>query len=324
MGSVRSSMSLKVLISCPHLQRTIDNYRDLFSQNNIEIDLPEVDQNLSEDDLLNIIDRYDGVIAGDDVFSEEVLCHASKLKVISKWGVGVDSIDLEAARRLGIQVSNTPNVFADEVADLVIGYIILLARKMHLIDRSVRNGLWKDAQIQGISLRGKILGVIGVGSIGKAVVERAKALGMITLGYDIYPISQPFISQTGLKQVPLNELLQNADFISLNCNLTSENRHMLGGKEFDLMKPQVYLINTARGPLIDESSLIQALTVGKVAGAALDVFEHEPLPDDSPLRQFENCILGAHNSSNTYEAVLRTNKLAINNLLAGLYGGNKR
>jgi D-3-phosphoglycerate dehydrogenase len=315
-------MSLKVLVSCPHLQRTIDNHRDLFTQNGIEIDLPEVDQNLSETDLIKIIDRYDGVIAGDDVFSEKVLLHASKLKVISKWGVGVDSIDLEAAKRLGIKVSNTPNVFGDEVADLVIGYIILLSRKMHLIDRSVRNGLWKDAQIRGISLRGKTLGVIGVGSIGKAVVERAKALGMITLGYDVYPISESFVKQTGLKQVTLTELLQNADFISLNCNLTPGNKHMLGRKEFDMMKSPVYIINTARGALIDESSLIQALTEGKVAGAALDVFEHEPLPGDSTLRQFENCIFGAHNSSNTYEAILRTNELAIKNLFAGLSKGS--
>jgi len=315
-------MSLKVLISCPHLQRTIDNYRDLFSQNGVEIDLPEVDQNLSEADLIKIIDQYDGVIAGDDVFSEKVLLHASKLKVISKWGVGVDSIDLEAAKRLGITVSNTPNVFGDEVADLVIGYIILLSRKIHLIDRSVRNGLWKDAQIRGISLRGKTLGVIGVGSIGKAVVVRAKALGMITLGYDVYPISESFISQTGLKQVSLTELLRNADFISLNCNLTPENRHLLGKKEFNMMKSPVYIINTARGALIDESSLIQALAEGKVAGAALDVFEYEPLPSDSPLRRFENCIFGAHNSSNTYEAILRTNELAIKNLFAGLSGGS--
>jgi len=313
-------MAQKVLISCPHLQRTIDKYRDLFTQNDIEIDLPDVDQNLPEADLLKIIDCYDGVIAGDDVFSEKVLLHSSKLKIISKWGIGVDSIDLEAAKRLGIQVSNTPNVFGDEVADLVIGYIILLSRKMHLIDRSVRSGLWKEAQIRGISLRGKTLGVIGVGSIGKAVVERAKALGMITLGYDVYPISESFISQTGLKQVSLDELIQNADFISLNCNLTSENRHMLSKKEFDSMKSPVYIINTARVPLIDENSLIQALNDGKVAGAALDVFEHEPLPDASPLRQFENCIFGAHNSSNTYEAVLRTNELAIKNLFTGLSG----
>jgi len=315
-------MSLKVLVSCPHLQRTIDNYRDLFSQNGVEIDLPEVDQNLSEADLIKIIDQYDGVIAGDDVFSEKVLLHASKLKVISKWGVGVDSIDLEAAKRLGITVSNTPNVFGDEVADLVIGYIILLSRKMHQIDRSVRNGLWKDAQIRGISLRGKTLGVIGVGSIGKAVVERAKALGMVTLGYDVYPIPESFMKQTGLKQVSLVELIKNADFISLNCNLTSENRHMLGRKEFAMMKSPVYIINTARGALIEEISLVQALTEGKVAGAALDVFEHEPLPDGSPLRQFENCIFGAHNSSNTYEAILRTNELAIKNLFTGLPEGS--
>lgn len=315
-------MSLKVLVSCPHLQRTIDSYRDLFSQNGVEIDLPDVDQNLSEADLIKIIDRYDGVIAGDDVFSEKVLLHASKLKVISKWGVGVDSIDLEAAKRLGITVSNTPNVFGDEVADLVIGYIILLSRKMHLIDRSVRDGLWKDAQIRGISLKGKTLGVIGVGSIGKAVVERAQALGMVTLGYDVYPVSESFILKTGLKQVSLDTLLQSADFISLNCNLTSENRHMLGENEFGMMRAPVYIINTARGPLVDENSLIQALTEGKVAGAALDVFEYEPLPDNSPLRQFENCIFGAHNSSNTYEAVLRTNELAIQNLFAGLSEGS--
>jgi len=314
-------MSFKVLISCPHLQRTIDSYRDLFLQEDIEIDLPEVNQNLSEADLIKIIDQYDGVIAGDDVFSEKVLLRASKLKIISKWGVGVDSIDFEAAKRLGITVSNTPNVFGDEVADLVVGYIILLSRKMHLIDRSVRKDLWKDAQIRGISLRGKTLGVIGVGSIGKAVVERARALGMITLGYDVYPISESFVNQTDLKQVSLTELLQNADFISLNCNLTPENKHMLGEREFAMMKSPVYIINTARGALIDESSLIQALTEGKVAGAALDVFEHEPLPSDSPLRQFENCIFGAHNSSNTYEAILRTNELAIKNLFAGLSGG---
>lgn len=311
-------MTQNVLISCPHLQRTIDKYQHLFLENDIEIDLPDVDQNLSEEDLLKVIDRYDGVIAGDDVFSEKVLLHASKLKIISKWGIGVDSIDIDAAKRLGIKVSNTPNVFGDEVADLVIGYIVLLSRKMHLIDRSVRSGLWKEAQIRGTSLRGKTLGVIGVGSIGKAVVTRAKALGMATLGYDVYPISKSFVSENGLKQVSLNELLQNADFISLNCNLTSENRHILGEKEFKMMKNPVYIINTARGPLIDEEFLIQAIKEGKVVGVALDVFEHEPLPKDSPLRQFENCIFGAHNSSNTYEAVLRTNELAIKNLFSGL------
>jgi D-3-phosphoglycerate dehydrogenase len=310
-------MKWKVLISCPHLQRTIDQYRAKFAEGNIEIELPPVKQKLSKSELLKIIDRYDGAIAGDDEFTEKVLEKGTNLRVISKWGIGIDAIDLEAAKRLGIKVYNTPNVFSEEVADLVMGYIISLARKLHIIERE---GRWNDAQIQGISLRGKTLGVIGVGSIGRAVAERAIAAGMSVVGYDIAPISASFIRETGLRPVEFEELLQNADFISLNCSLTSSNWHMLGPSEFALMKTPVYIINTARGPLVDEKSLVKALQEGKVGGAALDVFEEEPLPKNSPLRQFGNCVFGAHNSSNTSEAVMRTNELAIKNLIDGLRG----
>lgn len=313
-------MKWNVLISCPHLQSTIDPYRAKFAEGDIEIELPPVKQNLSESELLKIIDRYDGVIAGDDEFTEKVLKKGTNLKVISKWGIGIDAIDLEAAKRLGIKVYNTPNVFSEEVADLVMGYIISLARKLHIIDRMVREGRWNDAQIQGISLRGKTLGVIGVGSIGRAVVERAIAAGMSVVGYDIAPIPASFIREMGFRPVEFEELLQTADFISLNCSMSSSNWHMLGPREFALMKTQVYIINTARGPLVDEEALVKALQEGKVAGAALDVFEEEPLPNNSPLRQFDNCIFGAHNSSNTYEAVMRTNELAIKNLIDGLKG----
>ena len=313
-------MKWKVLISCPHLQRTIDQYRAKFADSNIEIELPPVKQMLSETELLKIIDRYVGVIAGDDELTEKVLEKGTNLMVISKWGIGIDAIDLDAAERLGIKVYNTPNVFSEEVADLVMGYIISLARKLHIIDRMVREGRWNDAQIQGISLRGKTLGVIGVGSIGRAVVERAIAAGMSVVGYDIAPISASFIRETGLRPVELEELLQTADFISLNCSLSSSNWHMLGPREFALMKTPVYIINTARGPLVDEEALVKALQEGKVAGAALDVFEEEPLPKNSPLRQFDNCIFGAHNSSNTHEAVMRTYELAIKNLIDGLKG----
>lgn len=313
-------MKWKVLISCPHLQRTIDQYCAKFAEGNIEIELPPVKQNLSESELLKIINRYDGVIAGDDEFTEKVLEKGTNLKVISKWGIGIDAIDLEAAKRLGIKVYNTPNVLSEEVADLVMGYIISLARKLHIIDRMVREGRWDEAQIQGISLRGKTLGVIGVGSIGRAVVERAIAAGMSVMGYDIYPIPDSFIERTGLRPVKIEELLQSADFISINCTLTSSNRHMIGQREFAMMKTPVYIINTARGPLVDEEALVKALQEGKVAGAALDVFEEEPLPKNSPLRQFDNCIFGAHNSSNTSEAVMRVNELAIKNLIDGLKG----
>ena len=309
-------MKWNVLITCPQLQRTINLYRAFFAEHGIEIELPHVVQKLSESPLLEIIDRFDGVIAGDDEFTARVLEKGKRLKVITKWGVGMDAIDLEAAKRLGIRVYNTPDVFSDEVADVVMGYIILLARQLHKLDQSVRNGGWM--KIQGVSLRGKTLGVIGVGSIGRAVVRRAVATGMSVVGYDIAPIPALFVRETGLRPVEFEELLQTSDFISLNCSLTSSNWHMLGPREFALVKTGVYIVNTSRGALIDESSLIKALREGKVAGAALDVFEEEPLSLNSPLRQFENCIFGAHNSSNTHEAVMRVNELAIRNLLEGL------
>lgn len=311
-------MKWRVLILCPHLQKTIDNYRDIFRERDIDIDLPPVTQALSESDLLKIIGNYDGIIAGDDEITAKVLEKAKKLKIISKWGIGIDAIDIKTAEKMGIKVFNTPNVFGDEVADMVMGYILLLARKIHIIDKRVREGDWNSAQIQGISLRNKILGVIGVGSIGRGVIERGRAVGMNILGYDVFPIDPSFVEKYDVRAVDLDELLKESDFISLNCNLTESNYHMIGEAEFEKMKTTAYLINTSRGPLIDEEALINALRTGKIAGAALDVFEREPLPMDSPLRTFDNCILGAHNSSNTINAVLRVNDLAIENLLKGL------
>jgi D-3-phosphoglycerate dehydrogenase len=309
-------MKWRVLITCPHLQKTIEPYRSLFAERDIEVEVPPLLQQLNEAELLEIIDRFDGVIAGDDFFTAKVLEKGKRLKIVAKWGIGLDAIDLEAAKKLGILVRNTPDVFADEVADVVLGYIVLLARGLHKLDQSVRNGGW--LKIQGRSLRGKTLGVIGVGSIGQAVVQRGVALGMSVVGYDVASIPESFVQETGMTQESLELLLQVSDFISLNCNLTASNYHFLGEKQFDLMKEGVCLINTARGPLIDETTLVKALTAGKVAGAALDVFEAEPLPMESPLRQFDNCIFGTHNASNTLEAVMRVNEMAIQNLLTGL------
>ncbi|MGB2799435.1 MAG: phosphoglycerate dehydrogenase [Dehalococcoidia bacterium] len=309
-------MKWRVLITCPQLQQTIDGYRDVFAERGIEIELPHVEQQLDESNLLDIIDRFDGVIAGDDKFTSRVLKKGKRLKVIAKWGVGMDGIDMEAAERLGIRVSNTPSVFGDEVADVVMGYIVLLARQLHKMDQSIRSGGWM--KIQGMSLHGKTLGVIGVGSIGQAIARRALVAGMSLLGNDVVPVPTSFVEETGLQLVDLRKLLQASDFISLNCNLTPANRHMLGPREFSIMKTGVGIVNTARGPLIEEAALVQALQEGRVAGAALDVFEQEPLPADSPLRRFDNCIFGTHNSSNTTEAVMRVNEIAIRNLLEGL------
>lgn len=311
-------MKWRVLITCPQLQETIDSYRNLLAEHSVEIEVPHLVQQLSESELLQIIEDFDGVIAGDDPFTAKVLERGKRLRVIAKWGIGVDAIDLEVAKQLGIRVSNTPNVFADEVADVVMGYIILLARQLHKLDQSVRSGRWWKPQC--VSLCGQTLGVIGVGSIGKAVVRRASVAGMVAIGYDVAPLPAPFVEETGLRIVSLRELLRTSDFISLNCNLTQVNRHLLSTSEFAIMKTGVYIINTSRGALIDEAALVQSLQEGKVAGSALDVFEQEPLPLDSQLRQFDNCIFGTHNSSNTTEAVMKVNEIAIRNLLDGLEG----
>ena len=309
-------MTYRVLIACEHLQRLLDRYAGLFAKHDIEIEVPEIKQQLREGDLLQIIERFDGVVAGDDEFTARVLEAGKKLKVIAKWGIGVDGIDLGAAERLGIQVFNTPGVFSDEVADVAIAYVVLLARQLHQINRSVRSGGWP--KIQGTSLRDKTLGIIGAGNNGRAIARRATVMGMRVLAYDPIPVPDDVASDVGLTEVPLQDLLVESDFVLLCCSLTRENRHMLGSEQFSLMKAGAYIINVSRGPLIDESALVEALHQGKLAGAALDVFEDEPLRPDSPLRQYDSCIFGCHNCSNTLEAVLRVNELTIQNLFKGL------
>ncbi|MFO7031941.1 dihydrofolate reductase [Limnospira fusiformis CCALA 023] len=309
-------MAYRVLVTCPHLQKTIDLYRDRLEAKGIELEVPPVVQQLSEAELLEMIDRFDGVIAGDDPFTAKVLGKGKRLKIVAKWGIGMDSIDRTAAEGLGIAVVNTPDVFADEVGDVALGYIILLARQLHKMDRSVREGGW--LQVPGMTLRGKTLGVIGVGSIGRAIARRGVAVGMSVLGYDVREIERSVQDEVGFRAVRFEELLSEADFIALSCNLTAENYHLLSYPQFELMKPGVRLVNVARGPLVDEAALVAALESGKVAAAALDVFEVEPLPIESPLRRFDECIFGTHNGSHTRDAVLRVNELAIANLLAGL------
>ncbi len=294
---------------------TLDQCQERFQQEGFNVHVPEFQQQMSEAALCALIADFDGVIAGDDPFTAKVLEIGQKgnLKALAKWGIGVDAIDLEAAKDLGIFTSNTPNVFGDEVADVALGYTILLARQLHRMDAAVRQGQW--LKIQGTSLGGKVAGIVGVGSIGRAIARRFSVLGMSVLGYDVHPIDPAFCDETGLKSVDLPTLFQESDCIVLACNLTPQNRHLLNVDAFNAMKDGVWIVNVARGPLIDESALVNALKTGKVGSAALDVFETEPLPASNPLAQFDQVICGSHNSSNTREAVLRVNQLAIDNVV---------
>jgi len=309
-------MTWRVLVSAPYLQPVLDEYQQIFVDNDVELVVPSVRERLSEEELLQWIRGVDGVICGDDRFTERVLRAATKLKVISKWGSGVDSIDREVAHRLGIAIYNTPNAFTEPVADTVMGYIVSFARQLPWMDRDIREGVWHKRPC--VSLHECTLGVIGVGNIGKAVLRRAIAFGMRILGNDIKEISLDFIGETGLNVETKDDLLRHADFVSLNCDLNPTSLHLIGEKELELMKPTAFLINTARGPIVDEPTLVLALEKRWIAGAALDVFEEEPLPADSPLRKLENVLLAPHNANSSPEAWKRVHENTILQLLEGL------
>lgn len=309
-------MRWRVLISAPYIIPVLPEYKDLFEANGIEIVVARVNERLDEGELLPLVRDVDGIICGDDQFSKEVLRACPRLRVISKWGTGIDSIDLEETRSLGVAVCNTPGAFTDPVADTVMGYVLMLARQLPWMDRDIRKGLWVKRPC--VSLRERVLGVIGIGNIGKAVVTRAVAFGMQVLGNDPREAPASFISSTGLEMVSKEELLARADFVSLNCDLNPTSHHLIGSRELDLMKPGAYLINTSRGPVVDERALIKALQEHRIAGAALDVFESEPLPLDSPLRSLDNCFLAPHNANSSPGAAERVHENTIRNLIKGL------
>jgi D-3-phosphoglycerate dehydrogenase len=309
-------VSVRALVSCVQMQAEIDAFRDVLAQNGIDVELPTVVQQLDEAQLLEIIGDFEGVIAGDDHFTARVLQQGMRLRIVSKWGVGRDNIDLVEAARLGIKVTNTPGTLSDEVADVCVGYLIMLARQLHLVDRGVRRGEWPKPR--GVSLGEKTLGIVGLGEIGRALARRALSMGMLVLGHDLRPQQCEIAERMGVGVTELKELLAESDFVSLNCPLTLDNRRMIDDEALALMRPGAHLVNTARGGLVDQAALIEALEAGQLAGAALDVFEIEPLPQDSPLRDMDQVILGSHNSSNTRQANYRASEVAVRNLIVGL------
>ncbi len=306
----------KVMVSAPYLLPVLDRFRQRFQRRGIELVVPPVNERLEEEELLPLVPELDGVICGDDRFTRRVLEAAPKLKVIAKWGTGIDSIDQESCRRLGITVCNTPGAFSEPVADSVLGYILAFARRLPCLDRHLKRGAWE--KIPGHSLGEAVLGIIGVGNVGKAVARRARAFHMRVLGNDLKPMPPQFLAQTGIEMVDKPTLLAQADYLSLNCDLNPTSHHLLDHEALGLMKPGAVVINTARGPLVDEPALVRALQEGRIAGAALDVFEQEPLPPDSPLLAMDNVMLAPHNANSSPRAWERVHQSTIEQLLAAL------
>ena len=310
-------MSKVLLLSAPYMLINPEPYRMLLGRFDIELIIPEVNERLEAAELLQFAGQFDGAICGDDRFTAEVLAAcAPRLKVISKWGTGIDSIDLAAAAKLGIPVRNTLDAFVDAVADSVLSYALAFARQTPWLDRAVKAGRW--SKLIGRSLSESTLGVVGVGRIGKAVLGRAQAFGGRLLGNDLVRMPAEFLGQVAVKMTTLDEVLSQSDYLSLNCDLNPTSLHIIDAAALAKMKPSAVLINTARGPLIDEAALVDALRKGKLAGAALDVFEDEPLPADSPLLKMDNVLLAPHNSNASPTAWARVNYLTVRNLLEGL------
>jgi D-3-phosphoglycerate dehydrogenase len=312
-------MKWKILVSAPYMQPVLDDYRPMFAAHQAELVVPEVRERLSEAELLQLMGDIDGVIAGDDHFTARVLEKATpRLKVISKWGTGIDAFDQQACRRLGVAIRRTPGAFTEPVADSVMGYVLSFARKLPWMDQQMKEGIWD--KIPGRALHETVLGIIGLGDIGRAVAKRARAFGVPVLANDIIEIPAEVIEQTGVTMVARDELLRQSDFVSLNCDLNPTSFHLMDAAAFGLMKRGAIVINMARGPIVYETALIEALQSEQIAGAALDVFEHEPLPQDSPLKAMSNVMLAPHNSNSSPAAWLRVHENTIRNLFEALEG----
>jgi D-3-phosphoglycerate dehydrogenase len=296
---------------------SLDRFRPVLERYGLNLITPEVRERLEEDGILKYAGQFDGAICGDDQYTARVMeACLPRLKVISKWGTGIDSIDSIAAGRLGISVCRTPNAFTLPVTDSVFGYMLAFARRHPWMDRAVKSGRWE--KIPGKALHECTLGVIGVGTIGKVVARRARLFGMTVLGNDIVEIDPAFIAETGIEMTTLESLLERSDFVSVNCDLNPTSHHLITTRTLDLMRPDAVLINTARGPIVDEPALVAALQAGTIAGAALDVFELEPLPADSPLTKMDNVMLAPHNANSSPAAWERVHGNTIRNLLEGL------
>ncbi len=285
-------------------------------------DVEKIDTLASRETMLNTIHDAEGILLTPRVRADaEFFAAAPNLKVISTTSVGYDPFDIPAATQRGVVVCHTPGVLTAAVANLTMACILSLALKLFAHEPYVRSGGWarreKPASL-GMDIQGKTLGVIGFGRIGQEVTRRMQALGMNTLWYDIFDTPHPSAPTSQYR--PLLDLLAEADFVSLHTNLDQSSRHLIGAAELERMKPTAFLINTARGPLVDQSALTHALQTGQIAGAALDVLEKEPPDEADPIFRLPNVICFPHIGTATVETRRAMRELAVENLLAVLTG----
>ena len=274
----------------------------------------------TEEELVRIAQGCDAAIASIDPFSARVFAQLPQLKIISRTGVGYDAIDLAAATRHGVAVCTGPGVNRHAVAEYAIGLMLQCARHFCENLASVQGGGWQ--RYEGFDLTGKTLGIIGLGPIGKEVAQRMRAFEMRLLAYDMVQDAQ-FAEAHGVTYVPLEDLLRESDLVTLHALLDARSRKCLNAERLALMKPTAYVVNTARGGLIDHDALYAALADKRIAGAALDAFEQEPLAE-TPLRGLDNCWLSPHAAGSSRDARARSKQVAVDNILSFFRGERPR
>ena len=284
---------MKVLIADAINEKGIENLKEA-----AEV---VVDTTITPEELANTIHEYEGIIVRSRTkLTKEVIDKADNLKIIARAGVGVDNIDLNAATEKGIMVVNSPESTSITVAEHTMGLLLSLARKSAIADKSVKEGKWEKKKFMGVELRNKTLGVIGMGRIGSQVVNRCKAFEMDAVAYDPY-LPEEVAAQMGVELTDLETVLKKADFITIHVPLTPETKHLISTKEFEIMKDTAFIANCARGGIIDEDALYEALSNDKIGGAALDVYEEEPPAKDCKLFELDNIVLTPHIAASTKE-----------------------
>jgi len=310
-------MKTRVLITTTSFQDTPGAHQEVLKQTGWE--LVTARGPLNEQDTLALVGDVDGYICGDDAITRAVLEKAlPRLKVLSKYGIGVDKIDVKAATELGIPVCFTPGVNHTTVAEHCFALLLALYKNLVAEVEYTRAGKWK--RLTGHEIMGKRIGIVGLGRIGKEMAVRARAFGLELAGFDIY-WPEDFAKEHGVERAEsLAALLESCDIVSLHTNLTDETRGMIGAGSLARMKDGVIIINCARGELVDTAAMAAALKSGKVGGYGTDVLDQEPPPADHPLLSAPNCLVTPHIGSRTYESVVRQASAALQNLILGLKG----
>jgi len=307
---------MKILITPRSFASFSDKPLKMFTERGYEIKRNNIGRPYKKEEMLKLVRDVDGIIIGIDELSAEIIEEANALKVISKYGTGVDNIDTNMATKKKIVVTNTPAANVDAVADLAFGLILSLARRIPEADRKTKSGKW--GKIIGKSVWEKTIGIIGLGKIGRQVVKRARGFEMNILAFDIIK-DKKFAQKYGIKYVNLEKLLRKSDYISIHIPLNDATHGMISYEELEKIKKDAFLINTSRGGIIDEEALYNALRNNKLRGAALDAYKDEPL-QETPLKELDNVIMTPHIGAYTEEAIDNMSIQAAQNLIDVLEG----